>query len=188
MFEFVYPYFRAANMRCILVLHGCAESSLSCGLVVLLHLPCNCTRILLFHSMSDFIAQPVSRQSIMGARKQVVQVKGKGTKNDIDRQVAAESLPIPGTASWLLIADVCLIAAGLGALNVSLFLLSLPARKLSPHQNPPITALIRGLISVNHRAFLLSSAHCRHNSVTGLGRMAMCHTGRVEMEKVGEIV
>lgn len=171
-------------MRYILVLHECVDCCLSCSLVVLLHLPLNCTQMFLFHSMFDCTAQPVSPKFINGVCKQVVIVKGKGTKNDIDRQLAVESLPIPGTTSWLLIADMCLISAGLGTLDVSLFLLSLPARKLSPHQSPPITALIRGLISVNHCAFLLSfAAHCRHNSVTGLARMAMCHTEWGKIDK-----
>lgn len=78
--------------------------------------------------------------------------EGKGTMNDIDRQRAAERLPVPETLSRSLTADVCLIAEGLGALDTSLSPLSLPARKLSPLQSPRSLLLIRGLIFVNHCA------------------------------------
>ena len=86
------------------------------------------------------VAPSVSPRSNRVGWLWVVQGKEKGTMNDIDRQRAAARLPVPGTLSWSLIADVCLIAGGAGRPGyVSVSSVS-ACQEAKPPSEPPITA------------------------------------------------
>lgn len=119
--------------------------------------------------------------------QQVVQGKEKGQWMTLTGTVLRERLPVPGTLSWSLIADVCLIAQGLGALDTSLSPLSLPARKQSPPPEHPITAS-------NYRPYLCQSlclslssvARYAEHRVAGSPWMARWSRRRtMKLDKVG---
>lgn len=116
----------------------------------------------------------------------VVQGKEKGQWMTLTGTVLRERLPVPGTLSWSLIADVCLIAQGLGALDTSLSPLSLPARKQSPPPEHPITASnYRPYLCQSLRLSLSSVARSAEHRVTGSPWMARWSRRRtMKLDKV----
>lgn len=149
--------------KCIWLLASCPHA---CGL------KCLCLRSTISISPDDQLGW-----------KQLVQASRKRDKERHWQTTFCKCLSIPGTVSCSLIADVCLTAKGLGDLDMSL--LSPLARKLSPPTHPPIIALIRGLISVNHCAFRSPLQPAARITETGLSMMAWCHRGcgKIEMGK-----
>lgn len=117
----------------------------------------------------------------------VVQGKEKGQWMTLTGTVLRERLPVPGTLSWSLIADVCLIAQGLGALDTSLSPLSLPARKQSPPPEHPITASnYRPYLCQSLRLSLSSVARSAEHRVTRSPWMARWSRRRtMKLDKVG---
>ncbi len=98
------------------------------------------------------VALSVSPQSIGGVAAGCAR-EGKGTMNDIDRQRAAERLP--RSRDTELIADSRCVSncGGVGRPGyVSVSSVS-ACQEANPLQSPQSLLLIRGLISVNHRAF-----------------------------------
>lgn len=91
--------------------------------------------------------------------------------NDIDRQRAAEHLPVSGTLSWLLITDVCLIAEGLGApgyVSVSSVATCQEAKPTPPSlQSTRLRLAIRSLIRVDRCRLSLSSVARKQGNKTG---------------------
>lgn len=112
----------------------------------------------------------------------------KGTMNDIDRQRAAERLPVPGTPSWSLIADVsnCGRVGHPGYISVS----SVSAcQEAKPPPEPPITASNYRPYLCQSPCLLLSSvACCTDNRVTGPGQDGVVVTEDEKEDRQAEML